>query len=486
MTELTRLQPSRIWTYFAQICQIPHPSKQEQALREWILQLAKAHRCETKQDQKGNLLIRKKATEGCEAAPVTILQAHLDMVCQANKATLHDFTTDPIQPYIDGNWVKAKGTTLGADNGIGLASCLAILTDPSIKHGPLEILLTVDEEAGMGGAFALQPGWLTGRYLINTDAEQDDEIFVGCAGGLEARIEYTLNYDQLPQGYQCYQIKMSGLKGGHSGLDIHKNRANAIKLLSRTLIRIQQSLNFRLVHISGGNLRNAIPREAEATIAIPVTEHHQLMLLCETELLVLRKEHQLTEPNLEFNTESTKESPTKTFDQQTTLAVLRLLQLHPNGVSRMSPVMPNVVETSSNLGIVKQEGNVLVAINFVRSLTDEGRADLRTHFSALAESLSSKVIFNGDYSGWSPAPDSLITQIATETYTALFNQQPKQTVIHAGLECGLFKKYYPELDMVSIGPTIENAHSPDERVSITSVQRYWQLLTKMLYQITQQ
>ena len=328
MAELTRLQPSRIWTYFAQICQIPHPSKHEQALSEWIIQLAKAHRCEILQDQKGNLLIRKKPTQGCEAAPVTILQAHLDMVCQANKSTLHEFATDPIQPYIDGDWVKAKGTTLGADNGIGLASCLAILTDPSIKHGPLEILLTVDEEAGMGGAFALQPGWLTGRYLINTDAEQDDEIFVGCAGGLEARLEHTLSYDQLPQGYQSYQIKISGLKGGHSGLDIHRNRANAIKLLARTLIRIQQKLDFRLVHISGGNLRNAIPREAEATIAIPLTEHNLLMTLCTKELSAMRQEHQLTEPNFEFITESSKESSSKAFDQKTSQSVLRLLQLN--------------------------------------------------------------------------------------------------------------------------------------------------------------
>lgn len=486
MTELTRLQPSRVWTYFAQICQIPHPSKQEQALSEWIIQLAKSHRCEALRDQKGNLLIKKKPTPGFESAPTIVLQAHLDMVCQANQSTLHDFQTDPIIPIVDGDWLKAKGTTLGADNGIGLASCLAIMTDPSIQHGPLEILLTVDEEAGMGGAFALQPGWLTGKYLINTDAEQDNEIFVGCAGGLEAKLELNINHEALPTGYECYQIRISGLKGGHSGLDIHRNRANAIKLLTRILNRIQVQLEIRLVHISGGNLRNAIPREAEATVALPVIKHNDLMSLLSNELAVLKREHLHTEPALELRFDTTKQKPTKTFTSETTNSVLHLLQLNHHGVLRMSPVMPEVVETSSNLGIVKQEGEKIVVINFVQSLTDDGRADLRTTFHSLAKVIGCHVIFSGDYSGWAPAIDSRITQIAVTSYEKLFKEQPKQTVIHAGLECGLFKKHYPALDMVSIGPTIENAHSPDERVSIRSVQRYWQLLTEMIYAVTKQ
>lgn len=486
MTELTRLQPSRLWTYFAQICQIPHPSKHEHELREWIIQVAESKQCRIQQDQKGNLLIRKPATPGHESSQTIALQAHMDMVTQATQSTQHDFFKDPIQPYIDGQWVKARGTTLGADNGIGLASCLAILTDPSLTHGPLEILLTVDEEAGMGGAFGLQANWLTAKYLINTDAERDSEIFIGCAGGLEARIEIPVVMQPTAANNQLYKIEVQGLKGGHSGLDIHKNRGNAIKILARLLFRIKQSVSYQLTNISGGNLRNAIPREASAEFLVPISNHLNLMKAFEQEISHLKKEHQISEPklNIIISSQPVKHSATA-FSEQLTNQIINYLTLIPNGCQRMSPLMPDIVETSTNLGVLKLEQNHLILVNFIRSLTDEGRLDVRSEFDALAETFNFNTIFSGDYSGWEPDNTSNITQIAQKQYQKLFGHKPKLEVIHAGLECGLFKKFYPELDMVSIGPTIENAHSPDEQVSIPSVQRYWQLLTNILSDMTQ-
>lgn len=477
MTMLTRLQPSRLWTFFAQICQIPHPSKQEQALSDWIASLVAAQKLSLKSDAKGNLLISKAASAGMEHCQPVILQAHLDMVPQASNG--HDFSRDPIQPYIDGNWVRAKGTTLGADNGIGVAACLAVLTDPSLKHGPLEVLFTVDEEAGMGGAFALQPDWLQGKILINTDAEQDGDIYMGCAGGLEAKLCFALTFEPCPADYQTYQLQLTGLRGGHSGLDIHEGRGNANQLLCRTLFRLQQALPIRISALNGGNLRNAIPREASALLSIPTDKQHELTTWLEKEAQLLTKEFQHSDAGLQLvvtHAPSAELVLTQNCQQQLLAGLVAL----PNGVISMSHAVKGVVETSTNLGVVKTEGAKLTAVSFVRSLTDEGRLHLRSSFSAIASLSGAQCLFSGDYSGWAPEPHSPIMQITQQQHQRLFGSKANIMVIHAGLECGLFKKAYPNLDMVSIGPTIKGAHSPEERVSIPSVERFWQLLTATL------
>ena len=477
MTMLTRLQPSRLWIFFAQICKIPHPSKHEQALSDWISSLAAAQNLNLKSDAKGNLLISKTATAGMEHCQPVILQAHLDMVPQASNG--HDFSNNPIQPYVDGNWVRAKGTTLGADNGIGVAACLAVLTDPSLKHGPLEVLFTVDEEAGMGGTFALQPDWLQGKILINTDAEQDGDIYMGCAGGLEAKLCFELTFEPSPADYQTYQLQLTGLQGGHSGLDIHEGRGNANQLLCRTLFRLQQALPIRISALNGGTLRNAIPREASALISIPTEKQHELATWLAQEARLLTKEFQHSDAGLQLvvsNAQSAELVLTQNCQQQ----LLAGLVAQPNGVISMSHAIKGVVETSTNIGIIKTEGATLTAVSFVRSLTDEGRLHLRSSFSAVANLSSAQCLFSGDYSGWAPEPNSPIMQITQQQHQRLFGNKANIMVIHAGLECGLFKKAYPDLDMVSIGPTIKGAHSPEERVSIPSVERFWQLLTATL------
>jgi dipeptidase D len=479
MTMLTRLQPSRLWTFFAQICKIPHPSKHEGALSDWITTLATAKKLTVKRDQKGNLLISKAATDGMENSQLVVLQAHLDMVPQANAASGHDFSSDPIKPYVDGSWVRAKDTTLGADNGIGVAACLAVLTDQSVKHGPLEVLFTVDEEAGMGGAFALQPDWLRGKILINTDAEQDGDIYMGCAGGLEAKLCFKLAYESLPAGYHTYQLQLTGLRGGHSGLDIHEERGNANQLLARTLFRLQQSFPIRISTLHGGSLRNAIPREASALISASLTQHAELTNWLAQEALCLKKEYRHIDPDLQL-TCSTHQKATQVFTVTTQQALLNGLTAAPCGVIKMSQAIKGVVETSTNLGIIKTEGNQLTAVSFVRSLTDEGRLHLRSIFSAVASLSQAECLFSGDYSGWAPEPNSRIMQITQQQHQRLFGSKANIMVIHAGLECGLFKKAYPDLDMVSIGPTIKGAHSPEEQVSIPSVERFWQLLTATL------
>ncbi len=482
---LTRLPPPWLWNFFAQICQIPHPSKQEAALRDWITDLAMTRDLAVLRDSKGNLLIRKPASPSMEQVQPVILQAHLDMVPQANADSGHDFSRDPIQPYIDGDWVRAKGTTLGADNGIGLAACLAVLTDPTLKHGPLEVLFTVDEEAGMGGAFALQPDWLEGKILINTDAEQDGDIYMGCAGGLEARLDFPLDFAALPEGYQSYLLQLGDLQGGHSGLDIHEDRGNANQLLCRTLFRLQQHFPLKISALNGGTLRNAIPREASVVVALPLAQQTEFTAWCHAAAQLLKQEYRHIDPTIQLTC-----APCSPVEQVLTDAtqnnLLAGLMAIPNGVIRMSHAITGVVETSTNLGVIKIDGERLSAISFVRSLTDEGRAHLRSVIAAVAALSHANAVFYGDYSGWAPDPDSAAMQIVQQQHQRLFGQQANIMVIHAGLECGLFKKTYPHLDMVSIGPTIKGAHSPDERVSVSSVERFWHLLTATLAAIPQQ
>lgn len=481
MSEIQTLQPQQLWKWFDQICAIPHPSYHEQQLAEFILHWAKTKGFFAERDEAGNILIRKPATQGMENRKTVALQAHLDMVPQANEGTIHDFTRDPIQPYIDGEWVKAKGTTLGADNGIGLASCLAILDSNEIAHPEIEALLTMTEEAGMEGVLALKPNWLTAEILINTDTEDNGEIYIGCAGGEDADLQLPIQLEPNPFT-QSLQINLKGLNGGHSGCDIHTNRVNAIKLLARFLTDLQAKVPFQIADIKGGSVRNAIPREASVTLAFSA-ENQTKLTACITQITqTLQKELHYAEPNMQFKLLA-QENVTTVFSLATTQTVLRFLNVLPNGVIRHSDVVKNVVETSLSIGILETHTNCIRANILIRSLVESGKADVRSKLTSLAELIGAKAIFSGSYPGWEPDPNSAITPLTKTVYDQILGYESQIKVIHAGLECGLIKKVYPQMDVVSIGPTIRNAHSPDEKVHIPAVQIYWKLLTQLLSQI---
>lgn len=479
MSELSQLSPQPLWDIFANICAIPHPSYHEEALANHIVGWAKEKGFWCERDQVGNILIRKPATAGMENRTPVALQAHLDMVPQKNNDTIHDFTTDPIQPYIDGEWVKARGTTLGADNGIGMASALAVLADDSLKHGPLEVLLTMTEEAGMDGAFGLQPNWLQAEILINTDSEEEGEIYMGCAGGIDFITTLPLTREALPAGYETLRLTLKGLKGGHSGADIHLGLGNANKLLARFLNAHARQLDLRLVEFNGGTLRNAIPREAFATLAVARDKADALKSAAALFLATLQNELGIKEKNITLITEPlAQQSLALTSDSRDRF--LNLLNSTPNGVIRNSDVAKGVVETSLNVGVVTMNEQEAEIICLIRSLIDTGKDYVVEMLTSLGTLAGAKTSPKGGYPGWQPDADSPIMALTRETYLSLFGKTPNIQIIHAGLECGLFKKPYPHMDMVSIGPTITGPHSPDEQVHIGSVGLYWQLLTTLL------
>ena len=479
MSELSQLSPQPLWDIFAKICSIPHPSYHEDALAQHILARANSLNIHAERDSVGNILLRKAATPGWEERKPVVLQAHLDMVPQKNNDTVHDFTQDPIRPYVDGEWVKARGTTLGADNGIGMASALAVLASNEVRHGPLEVLLTMTEEAGMDGAFGLQPNWLQGEILINTDSEQEGEIYMGCAGGVDFITRLPLAREAVPAGYQVLTLMLKGLKGGHSGADIHLGLGNANKLLARFLFEHAAKLDLRLLGLNGGTLRNAIPREAFATLALPAANAADLHRSAQDYLAVLKNELAAVEKNLTLTLETSGD----TQDALTTDCrdrLLALLNAVPNGVVRMSDEVKGVVETSLNLGIVATDEQQVEIICLIRSLIDSGKDAVVSTLTALGRLAGAETSPKGGYPGWQPDAHSPVMGLVRATYQTLFGNTPNIMVIHAGLECGLFKKPYPEMDMVSIGPTITGPHSPDEQVHIASVGRYWQLLTALL------
>lgn len=479
MSELSQLSPQPLWDIFAKICSIPHPSYHEEQLAEHIMGWAKEKGLHAERDQVGNILIRKPATSGMENRKPVVLQAHLDMVPQKNNDTVHDFTKDPIQPYIDGEWVKARGTTLGADNGIGMASALAVLADDSVEHGPLEVLLTMTEEAGMDGAFGLQANWLQADILINTDSEEEGEIYMGCAGGIDFISTLPLSREAIPAGFQTFRLTLKGLKGGHSGGDIHLGLGNANKLLARFLAGHAAELDLRLVDFNGGTLRNAIPREAFATVAVPAAKADELKKLSSLYLDILKNELSEKEKNLNVVLESvTTDKAALTAPSRDSF--VQLLNATPNGVIRNSDVAKGVVETSLNVGVVTMADDSAEIVCLIRSLIDSGKEYVVSMLESLGTLAGAKTSAKGSYPGWQPDATSPVMALVRETYQRLFNSTPNIQVIHAGLECGLFKKPYPDMDMVSIGPTITGPHSPDEQVHIESVGHYWTLLTELL------
>ncbi|MBY8000499.1 aminoacyl-histidine dipeptidase [Vibrio fluvialis] len=481
-SEISKLSPAPVWQFFDKICSIPHPSKHEEALAQYIIGWAKEQGLDVRRDPTGNVFIKKPATPGMEHKKAVVLQAHIDMVPQKNEDTDHDFAKDPIQPYIDGEWVTAKGTTLGADNGIGMATCLAVLASTEIKHGPLEVLLTIDEEAGMTGAFGLEAGWLEGEILLNTDSEQEGEVYMGCAGGVDGALTFDIQRDALPAGYVTRQLTLKGLKGGHSGCDIHTGRGNANKLIARFLAGHAQELDLRLIEFRGGSLRNAIPREAFVTVAIPADNQTKLDELFTTYTELLKAELGRVETNLVTFNEA-KEAALGVFalaDQQRVIAALNAC---PNGVIRMSDDIEGVVETSLNVGVITTDEQQIKVLCLIRSLIDSGRSQVESMLTSVAELAGADIVFSGAYPGWKPDADSEIMHIFRDMYEGIYGHKPNIMVIHAGLECGLFKKPYPEMDMVSFGPTIKFPHSPDEKVKIDTVGLFWEQMIALLENI---
>jgi len=482
VNQLSQLSPKPLWSIFEKICSIPHPSKHEQKISAWIQQWAIELGLDIKEDKVGNLIIKKPATPGMENKKGVILQAHMDMVPQKNSDKDHNFETDPIEAYIDGDWVTANGTTLGADNGIGLSASLAVLASNDIKHGPIEVLVTIDEEAGMTGAFGLESGWLEGEILLNTDSEDEGEIYMGCAGGIDVNVKLPIEIESITTDIHSYILNIKGLRGGHSGVDIHLGRGNANKLLARFLKLHQESLNISLSSFNGGSLRNAIPREASIEINVLPENSKALEHAITSFQSLLLTELSIIEPNLELSLE--KITPVKQqFSKATQFAFVNAVNACINGVIRMSDEVEGVVETSTNLGVIKTEDSYLHIQCLVRSLIDSARLNTQNMISSTFELVGASIECTGAYPGWEPKTDSPIKDILRETYQTMFGTLPNIMVIHAGLECGLFKDAYPHWDMVSFGPTIRFPHSPDEKVKIDTVEPFYQLLLQVLENI---
>lgn len=476
------LRPAVVFHYFDEVCQVPRPSKKEEKIRAYLLDFAKKHNLEAKTDEAGNVLIKKAASAGMENLKTVILQSHIDMVCEKNKDTEHNFETDPIQTYIDGEWLRAKGTTLGADNGIGVATELAVLASDDIKHGPIECLFTVDEETGLTGAFALKEGFMNGDILLNLDSEDDGELFIGCAGGANTTAIYPFPTEKAPQGWFFFRVSVNGLTGGHSGDDISKNRANANKLLNRFLVQTMQKYGMRLADIEGGNLHNAIPREAHALCAVPMEYKEAVRVDLNIFISEIENEYSVTEPNLAMDLES--EAPVEYVMEQKAMErfLLSIYAVH-HGVYAMSQDIPGLVETSSNLASIKVCDGTIKVVTSQRSSILSSRKDMSQMVSA-AFILGGATVTTGEgYPGWKPNPSSEILKIAVESYKKLFGVEPKVKAIHAGLECGLFLQKYPSLDMVSFGPTLRGVHSPDERMLIPTVEKFWNHLLDILAHI---
>ena len=474
------LQPSLVWEIFDQITAVPRPSKHEERIIEYLVEFAQKRSLDYSRDDIGNVVIRKPATPGYESKPTVVLQSHMDMVCEKNSDTVHNFDTDPIRTKIEDGWVKAEGTTLGADCGIGMAAALALLVDPTVEHGAIEALFTVDEETGLTGAFNLGEGMLSGKYLINLDSEDEGEIFIGCAGGVDTLASFDYTVETLDGEYEYYRIAVSGLKGGHSGDDIDKGLGNANKILANFLYDAQR-YDIRLGMFDGGNLRNAIPREAYAVVAVP--EH--TALLFETALAqyvaAVKALYAPTEPNLNFSVSQAAVQPVIDTDAQ--LGLLAALVGLPNGVLAMSQTMKGLVETSTNLASVKFVGSQIVVTTSQRSSVERAKRDAMHSIEAVLALAGATVEHSDGYPGWTPDPSSALLATTVAAYRELFDAEPKVRAIHAGLECGLFLEKYPHLEMVSFGPTLRGVHSPDERLEISTVDKFWKLLLEVLKKI---
>ncbi len=483
MKTLSQLTPQPLFDYFEAICQVPRPSKKEEKIRQFLLDFASQNGLESKTDAIGNVLILKPATPGRENSPSVILQTHMDMVCEKNSDKVFDFENDAIEPMVVDGWVKANGTTLGADCGIGIAAQLAVLTSTEIQHGPIECLITVDEETGLTGAFELQPGFLSGDILLNLDSEDEGELFIGCAGGVDTIAVFDYLAENVPTNSVALKISVAGLLGGHSGDDIHKNRGNANKILNRFLWKFSRDFNARLADFNGGNLRNAIAREAFGIVTVPADKQKEVLAAFDVLSAAIKNEFEFAESKLQLNCEE-ESLPETVIDTATQSNLLNAVYACPHGVLEMSSRMEGMVETSSNLASVKfLDDNQILVTTSQRSEIESRKYYAAETIESVFKLAGAKVSHTDGYPGWAPNPTSDVLKITIDSYKKLFATDPIVRSIHAGLECGLFLEKYPHLDMVSFGPTIRGAHSPDERLDIETTGKFWKHLVDVLENI---
>ena len=479
--EIRQLEPQALWNHFTDLNAVPRPSKKEEKVIAFIKSFGENLGLPSFVDEVGNVIIKKPASKGMENKTTVVLQSHLDMVHQKNSDTHFDFDREGIQMRLDGDWVKALGTTLGADNGIGVAAIMALLASTDISHPPIEALFTIDEETGMSGALALKAGLLDGSILLNLDTEDDDELTIGCAGGIDVTATGTYTASVIENG-KTFQIILNGLTGGHSGVDIHKGRANANKLMNRVLLKLTQETAIKIASVDGGSLRNAIPRESIVTVVVPENNEVSFLQIIETYNDILKSEYSFTDPNLVLLAAPTA-SVTSVLSDHFQQQFLRAMYACPNGIYRMSPQIEGLVQTSNNIAkVVIKDGHWTVQC-LTRSAVDTEKIDLTQSISSAFELCGGSIVCSGNYPGWEPKKDAPIVQLMSELYKEMFQSTAHVNAIHAGLECGILGTHYPHIQMISFGPNIYGAHSPDERVQVSSVQKFWKYLLETLKRI---
>ncbi|MBR4340849.1 MAG: aminoacyl-histidine dipeptidase [Bacteroidales bacterium] len=479
MNDITSLQPNSVWKYFHAINQIPRPSKKEGKMIAYLMETGKSLGLETLKDEAGNVLIRKPATPGKAQVTPIIFQAHMDMVCEKNSDVDFNFETDAIRTRIDGEWLKAEGTTLGADDGIGVAMALAILESKDIAHGPIECLFTVDEETGLTGAYALQKDFLRGKMLLNLDSEDEGQFFIGCAGGKNTEITIDFEEEDVPKNSKAFRVMVKGLQGGHSGDDINKKRGNAIKILTRILHEATFAYDAELAHIDGGNLHNAIAREASATLVMQSHLEEEFTNYIRTFGETVRHELKNSDAGVQVEIEPVA-LPAKVIDNYTQCDLVQALYACPHGVLAMDQDIEGFVETSTNLASVKTVGKQIKIVTSQRSSIESKKDDAANMVASAFELMGAEVEFGDGYPGWSPNGDSKVLKLMKQAYQNIFKKDPQVLVIHAGLECGLIGEKYPEMDMISYGPTLRGVHSPDEKLLIRTVQEVWDLTLEFI------
>ena len=477
--EIEQLEPKRIWNNFSKLNAVPRPSKKEEKVIEFMLNFGRSLQLETFKDEVGNVIIRKGASIGMEDCKTITLQSHLDMVHQKNSSTDFDFNTQGIEMYVDGDWVRARGTTLGADNGMGVAAIMSLLESQDIQHPPLEALFTIDEETGMTGAMGLKGGVLKGQILLNLDTEEDDEIDIGCAGGIDITATRTYEEQTVPKESIAYGISVKGLHGGHSGMDIHRGFGNANKIMNRLLFKSTEEFGIGVSQIDGGSLRNAIPRESFATVVLRADRKEDFEDKITEWVEDIKSENSFVETKLEISLNKVK-MPIKMMEKTAQDKILRAVYAAHNGVYAMSAAIPELVETSNNIARIEVKSGKISIGCLTRSSVNTAKFDLANSLKSVFELADCSVTLTGEYPGWSPNPNSEILEVLKDQYEILFNEKPQVVACHAGLECGILGKNYPEMDMISFGPTIKGAHSPDERVSISSVKKFWIFLLQIL------
>lgn len=481
--KITDLKPEIVWKFFHQVTQIPRPSKKEGKMIQFLESFAKEYKIAIKKDAVGNILMSKPATPGKENLPVVVLQSHMDMVCEKNNGTAHDFDNDPIETIVDGEWLRANGTTLGADNGIGVAAELAILASNDIEHGPIECLFTIDEETGLTGAKAIERGFMSGDILLNLDSEDEGEIFMGCAGGKDTQALFHYTPVAAPRTDQYFIINVKGLNGGHSGGEIHKGLGNANKILVRYLYLLNEKITYNLCSIDGGNLRNAIAREAHAVIGLHPDDKETARVLLNHFTVDIENELKHVDPQVQITMESI-ECPQDCISHDDMLKLIYALHACPHGVIGMSHDIEGLVETSTNLASVKMgKDNTILVGTSQRSSIESCKNMIANQVASVFKLAGANVTHGDGYPGWAPNPNSQILKVAQETYKNLFGKEAKIMAIHAGLECGLFLEKYPKLDMISFGPTLRDVHSPNERIEIRTVGLWWAHLLELLKSI---